>query len=129
MVEEINIVIKDKEYILPVEYDCYDDEEITSNQIWAAENFELNSNRLRMMIEKVAQYCESEIKNNSDSYIDKYDILSYLKPEYLYVLRDDDREYSRVALMCKYKYDLEHGLAIVFSKEGDIEVGIQDIVL
>ncbi len=129
MIEKINIEIDNREYILPIEYDCYDDEEISDNQIFAIERFKTDIFNWEKMVEKVLYYCESDFKRNNVDDIDKNDILSFLKPEYLYVLRDDDREYSRVALMCKYKYDLEHGLAIVFSKEGDIEVGIQDIVL
>ena len=31
--------------------------------------------------------------------------------------------------MCKYRYDPEHGLAVVFSHEGKVSVGIQDIIL
>jgi len=34
-----------------------------------------------------------------------------------------------VAIMCKYKYDIEHGIAIVFFSDGKIEVGTQDIIL
>ena len=32
-------------------------------------------------------------------------------------------------MMCKYKYDPEHGMAIVYSADGKVTVGIQDIIL
>ena len=31
--------------------------------------------------------------------------------------------------MCKYRYDEEHGLAVVFYSEGKVTVGDQDIIL
>jgi hypothetical protein len=57
----------------------------------------------------------------------KDNIFSYVKPEYLFV--EHDNETPRIALMCKCRYELEHGLAVVFSTDGDVDVGIQDIIL
>ena len=59
--------------------------------------------------------------------IKKDNIFSYIKPDYLFVKRDD--ECPRVALMCKYRYEPENGLAIVYSSDGKAKVGIQDIIL
>ena len=56
----------------------------------------------------------------------KDNILSYVKPEYIFVKREDN---PRILILCKYRYDLEHGLAIVFSPDGSIVVGPQDIIL
>ena len=38
-------------------------------------------------------------------------------------------ENSKVAVMCNYKFDPEHGLAIIFTHEGKVTVGSQDIIL
>ena len=35
----------------------------------------------------------------------------------------------KIAIMCNFKYDMEHGLAIVFENEEFVTVGPQDIVL
>ena len=31
--------------------------------------------------------------------------------------------------MCKYRYDIEHGLAVVFATDGSVTVGLQDFIL
>ena len=54
-------------------------------------------------------------------------IFSYIKPECLFVKRDKGN--PKIAMMCKYRYDLEHGLAVVFSSDGEVTVGMQDIIL
>ena len=64
---------------------------------------------------------------NDDENPIKDNIFSYIKPECLFVKRD--KESSRIAMMCKYRYDLEHGLAVVFSSDGEVTVGMQDIIL
>ena len=57
----------------------------------------------------------------------KDNIFSYIKPDYLLIKRD--AENPRVAMMCKYRYEPEHGLTVVFPHDGQIVVGIQDIIL
>lgn len=40
------------------------------------------------------------------------------------------RKQDSVALLCKYKYDIEHGLAVVFDSNGKVvDIGPQDIIL
>ena len=70
---------------------------------------------------KIKYLCLADNENNR-----KDNIFSYIKPEYLFVKRED---HPRVALMCKYRYDMEHGLAVVFAADGGITVGTQDIIL
>ena len=57
----------------------------------------------------------------------KDNIFSYVKPDYLFV--KNETKYHKVALMCKYRYDEEHGLTVVFDSEGKVTVGDQDIIL
>ena len=64
---------------------------------------------------------------NDDENAKKDNIFSYIKPECLFVKRD--KENPRIAMICKYRYDLEHGLAVVFSSDGEVTVGMQDIIL
>ena len=56
----------------------------------------------------------------------KDNIFSYIKPEYLFVVRDEKK--PRLALICKYRYDPEHGLAIVFTTDGKASVKTQDLL-
>ena len=36
---------------------------------------------------------------------------------------------AKVALMCRYKFDIDHGIAIVFKDNNIVDVGQQDIIL
>ena len=72
---------------------------------------------------KVKQYCITQNKSKIEE--DSIEnVFKYVVPEKVYVTRD-----CRVAIMCRYKFDLEHGIAVVF-KNGQFEqIGAQDIVL
>ena len=71
----------------------------------------------------VVQYCLKKNKREIGS--DKItNIFKYVIPESIFVTRD-----CRVAIMCRYKFDAEHGIAVVY-KQGKLkEVGNQDIIL
>ena len=54
-------------------------------------------------------------------------IFRYVMPKSILVCKD---AHNRVfALMCNYRFDIEHGLAIVFENEKYKTVGYQDIIL
>jgi hypothetical protein len=76
--------------------------------------------------EAVERYC---IDNSNEEEIDKpiANIFKYVIPKYIYVdnLCGDTRI---VALMCNFKFDMEHGLAVVFTNEKFDEVGEQGLV-
>lgn len=80
-------------------------------------------NNAKVSVEK---YCKNQViadsKNENNG-----NIFYYVKPEYLFVKRDSVD--VRILLMCKYRYDIEHGLAVVFATDGSITVGPQDIIL
>ena len=118
--------IWDREFELDITYDCYSDEEITQKQKDAIDKFLNAENEITKALEKVKAYClnlnkkvigEDNISN----------IFKYVVPKYLFVPRDDINRV--VAIMCKYKYDAESGLAIVFRNEKFAQIGRQDIVL
>lgn len=122
----MNVEIWGRKFSLNVEYDCYPGEEITSKQIEAVERLANNLSWLDEAKKDVVKYCKAEV-NSDDKNQKKDNIFSYIKPEAFFVKRDDKK--SRIALMCKYRYDLEHGLAIVFDAKGNITIGAQDIIL
>lgn len=126
MIKTLNIEIWDRSFLLNIEYDCYAGEKVTKKQIEAVERFSNNLHWISNAKKDVVKYCKAEVDNDSDNQ-KKDNIFSYVKPEALFVKRDDKK--SRVALMCKYRYDPEHGLAVVFDKNGNITVGAQDIIL
>lgn len=51
-------------------------------------------------------------------------IFKYVMPESLFIKRD-----GRIAIMCKYKFDVEHGIAVVFNDNHIDFVGSQDDIL
>ena len=123
---DIKMNIWDREFVLDVTYDCYSDEEISQKQKDAIEKFPSAENEITKALVKVKEYClnqnKKEIGEDNIS-----NIFKYVVPKYLFVPRDDKNRL--VAIMCKYKYDAESGLAIVFRNEKLAQIGKQDIVL
>ena len=126
MIESLEVSIWGRSFELPVEYDCYEDEEVTKAQIQAIKLFKSHTEWIEQSKSVVEDYCIKQVMSDDEN-AKKDNIFSYLKPECLFVKRD--KENSRIAMMCKYRYDLEHGLAVVFSSDGEVTVGIQDIIL
>lgn len=54
-------------------------------------------------------------------------VFRYVMPKYLFVPQGTKKR--TVALMCDYRFDPEHGLALVFENERLREIGSQDIIL
>lgn len=126
MIESVAIMIWDREFILPIEYNCYDGEKVTDEQIKALERFLSNEKWIDKAKGCVEDYCRDDVMDD-DTNNKKNNIFSYIKPECIFIKHES--KYPRIALMCKYRYDIEHGLAIVFSRSGDVTVGIQDLIL
>lgn len=125
MIKKVKLCIWDRDFELPIEYDCYTGEKVTKEQIDAIEKF-CKDKSLIMKTKSVAEkYCKKSLDADKDNQ-KKDNIFSYIKPDYLYVKREDK---PRIAIMCKYRYDQEHGLAIVVTHDGKITVGLQDIIL
>ena len=125
MIDTIKTVIWGREFTLNVEYDCYEDEEVTDDQTKAVERFQKRKRMIEKAKTKVEAYCRQQVMEDEENE-KKDNVFSYIKPDYLFVKRE---KYPRIALMCKYRYDPEHGLAVVFSSNGDIVVGMQDMIL
>ena len=124
-----------REFDLPIEFDLYEGEVVSNVQKEALSGFETKNVRdgevvrnslLECSLEKLKAFCldrdKEEIQGNA---IDN--IFKYVIPQNLYILRTE--ECRVVALMCAYKFDLEHGLAIVFENECLKDIGTQDLVL
>ena len=126
MTKSINIEIWEREFSLDVEFDCYSDERVTQNQLDAFERFCNHHKWIDKSKKNVESFCKKAVEND-DQNQNKDNIFSYVKPVGIFVKRDNDK--PRVAIMCKYKYDPEHGLAVVFDHNGNVTVGLQDIIL
>ncbi len=122
----MTISIWGREFALPIEYDCYKGEKITQEQIMAVKNFASHKDWIEASKEDVEAFCKEQVLEDDENQ-NKENIFSYIKPEYFFIKRDEDN--PRVAIMCNYRYDQEHGLAIVFSHEGEVTVGVQEVIL
>lgn len=125
MIDTVKINIWKRNFELPIEYDCFSNEKVTVEQMNALNDFLKNISLLDKAKVFVEKYCSKALELDEENQ-NKENIFTYIIPHYIYVKRDDK---PRIALMCKYKYDFEHGLAIVFHQNGKIEVGLQDIIL
>lgn len=121
---KVNMKIWGKSHHLNVIYDRYAGEEVLPIQEDALSRITNNTDAIDKALPKVKDYClKSEYKGNltaNDS------IFKYVKPKSLYVKRT--KKDRIVALLCDYKFDLEHGLAIVFKNEKLKEIGEGDII-
>ena len=121
-----NITIWGRQYDLPVVFDCFDNEEVLPVQKQALEAFLKAENTIQESKKQLEKYIlndeYAEIEGNS---IDN--IFKYVIPTDLYIPRTP--ETRTVALLCDYRFDEEHGIAIVFENEQFKEIGEQDIVL
>lgn len=115
-----------RQYDLPVVFDCFDNEEVLPIQKQALEAFLKAENTIQESKKQLEKYIlndeYAEIEGNS---IDN--IFKYVIPTDIYIPRTS--ETRTVALLCDYRFDEEHGLAIVFENEHFKEIGEQDIVL
>lgn len=120
---ELTINIWQRQLSLPIEYDVYPGESITPLQKKAVEVFirEADINSAKMVIE----YCIHKDGNHTGERIDN--IFRYVMPRYIYV--PNTTKERVVAIMCDYRFDEEHGLAIVYENEVLKEIGPQDTVL
>ena len=120
------MTIWERQYDLPVVFDCFDNEEVLPIQKQALEAFLKAENTIQESKKQLEKYIlndeYAEIEGNS---IDN--IFKYVIPTDLYIPRT--LETRTVALLCDYRFDEEHGLAIIFENEQFKEIGEQDIVL
>ena len=101
------------------------------------DNLEINSiteikgeNVIETPIDKTKSLIEDYCLENANEDIDIpiTNIFKYVIPKYLYISRTKD-ETRRISLMCNFKFDMEHGLAIIFKNEEFEKIGEQGLVL
>lgn len=126
MIDSVDITIWGRVFVLPIEYNCYDGEVVLEVQVAALETFLTHKEWIEKAKGCVEDHCRDDVMDD-ESNNKKDNIFSYIKPECIFIKHESSR--PRVAIMCKYRYDLEHGLAVVFSSDGKVTVGMQDIIL
>lgn len=125
MIKHLEICIWGRDFSVPVDYNCYDGEHLLPGQTDAIHIFLNHPEWLEKAKGSVEQYCHEQVMEDNEN-SKKENVFSYIKPQGFFVRREEN---PRIALMCKYRYDDEHGIAIVFDSDGRVTVGPQDIIL
>lgn len=112
-----------RDFQLKVVYDCLDGEDILKEQVTALEEF-LSADTSKS-IDLVIKYCLSENGKEIGGNIDN--IFKYVIPRSLYVPRKQKK--PTVAILCDYKFDIEHGIAMVFEGRLISAICNPDIIL
>ena len=113
-----------REFKLDIRYDIRPGETLLPIQKEAAGQFIKKADVLNRSLPELKKYCAE----NSDGRVriqDIDNIFRYVVPSYVYVIRDE--KHRTVALMCYYKFDLEHGIAMIQENEKLKKIGGQDI--
>lgn len=126
MIKAVDITIWGRDYVIPVEYDCYTAESVTKEQIIALNRFISHKEWLDDSKKALEDYCQEQVMKD-DTVCQKHNVFNYVVPRLIFVKRN--KKHGMIALMCDYKYDPEHGLALLFSSNGKTIIGSQDSVL
>ncbi len=124
LINNMKTIIWGRELQLDIIYQTFYGKPVIDNQLLTAEkipsvDFNDSLSALKLYINKYhASYLESETIDN---------IFKYVAPKSLFIVRDQEKRIF--AVMCNYKFDIEHGIAIIYENERFKEVGPQDIIL
>ena len=123
----INMTIWGREFSLKVEFDVYLGEEVDKAQNDAFNEFISVSS-------EVFETAEESVKNyvisNADSWTKGQtvdNIFKYVLPKTIYIPRNQQKH--TIAILCDFKFDAEHGMAIVFTDGKLKEIGPEDNII
>lgn len=116
------MIIWGREFDVNIIYDVFSGEEILSEQKVALEEFLSKSTELLSDSTEIEKYCIKHNKKEIGESISN--IFKYVIPTSLLIERDIKKR--KVALLCNYRFDEEHGLALVFEDEKLSYIGTQD---
>lgn len=122
--ENHTFTIWGRSFELEIRYDIRPGETLLPIQKEAVEQFIKKAAILDRSLPELKIYCAE----NSDGEVEVKDIdniFKYVVPAYVFVIRDE--KHRMVALICHYKFDPEHGLAMLFENEELKEIGEEDI--
>ena len=123
---KIKMKIWGREFKLDFVYDCYEGEEILESQIAALYDFikyMKSKDAMNKSLDKVKDYILSDDENDLDK--DTIDnIFKYVIPKSIFIYR----EKGSIALLCDYKFDNEHGLAVFFKNGKCVKVCSQSSI-
>ncbi len=118
------VLIWDRKINIRIDYDLYDNETATDEQEQRLEEF-INNTQLLNDKTAISEYC---LKNNGKEIGDNVDnLFKYVAPTA--ILIPQSKKNKRIILLCNYKFDIEHGIAIIFENNSFSKIVPQDDVL
>ena len=121
-----SMIIWEREFNLNMYFQSCADKTMLEKQTIAYNAFLKSEGAIAAALPKLKAYIE---KNYSTRIPEKQisNIFKYVIPKMIFVPKQSGG--NAIALMCDFKFDLEHGLALVFVNEQLKEIGSQDIIL
>ena len=123
---KINLTIWGRSFELPVAFDCYEGEEVLQAQYDALNELcdaQITIEEAKTNVEK---YCvELNAKEIGAQRIDN--IFKYVMPTGVFVRRSNSAD-RFVGLICKYRFNPEDGLVVLFKNGAFYEIGTSDIL-
>lgn len=110
---------------LEISFDCLEGEKVTGSQERALDSLLDHWSGAEASLDAVKEYCEK----NSGAQVQAKDIdnvFKYVVPRLLFVMREPE---GCVAIMCDFRFDLEHGMAIVLTNGKLDRITEQDDVM
>ena len=123
MINSAKVTIWNREFNLDIIYQRYPGEEITASQESTANTItKINFNS---SLNAVKDYI---LENNQDELgrDEVTNVFRYVMPNRIFITRSDRNLF---AIACNYKFDLEHGLAVIFENGIFKEVGPLDLII
>ncbi|WP_408069496.1 DUF6985 domain-containing protein [Butyrivibrio sp. JL13D10] len=124
MSNKVNLNIWGRDFELNIVFQNFPGEEVTAQQNSVVDS--LTSIDFSASLDSVKDYI---VKYNSEDLggTEITNIFKYVIPKSVLIPRENDKRVA--ALMCNYKFDMEHGMAVVYENEQYKAVGPQDIIL
>lgn len=123
---KISLTIWGRSFELPVAFDCYEGEEVLQAQYDALNELcdaQITIEEAKTNVEK---YCvELNAKEIGAQRIDN--IFKYVMPTGVFVRRSNSAD-RFVGLICKYRFNPEDGLVVLFKNGAFYEIGTSDIL-
>ena len=126
MIKTVTIEIWGRTFDLDIVSSFYESENLSPDQEVIVNKFLANLKWIEKAKTAVENYCKLDVENDDENH-KKDNVFSYVKPKCIFV--EADVKIPRVALLLHYRYDPEHGLAVVFDSNGNVTIGIQDIII
>jgi hypothetical protein len=111
-----------REFSLKIIFDVYRGEDILEIQKEALDSFVEAAEGLLASCEELKKYCLKKDGDRIGNSIEN--IFKYVIPELLFIRRNEEKR--DVVLLCKYRFDEEHGIALFFENEKLEHIGSQD---